>query len=129
MNKKKYDDPVARQPRGKKEFFKPINPKYKKDAQPAGSSKTTITYTYNKSRLELDAILYRRITSFRAVNYEDLADEIEKWHEAEKQKAVTAARIDELQFVKQSASDNITFSGWEEDVNNRIAQLTNQEVA
>lgn len=35
--------------------------------------------------------------------------------------------IEGIEFSKQAASDNMTFSGWEEDVNRRLAELKQQQ--
>lgn len=39
------------------------------------------------------------------------------------QQVAIEAELKALRFSKQSASDNITFSGWEDDINRRIAEL------
>lgn len=53
---------------------------------------------------------------------------IDARNEAKKaiQALILQGKIDELKFSQKSASDNITFSGWEEDMNMRIATLTAQ---
>lgn len=48
----------------------------------------TANYAFNKNRLALEQILYKHVTSFKAVNYEELVDELETFFNQREVEAV-----------------------------------------